>query len=252
MHGQSMYRNLKRDTATDAAVPPAQPAATLVTLRDGSADLEVLLLRRSRELSAFAGAWVFPGGAVEAADGPTDGWHAPQATARNTAVRELAEETGLVVDPAALVPLARWTAPVVMTRRFDTWFFLGVSPGAPVCIDQGEIHEHRWIAPREALERHRTGRIPFFPPTWVTLHHLASFRRCAAALAAAGKRPPYHFAPKVVPRGEDTCFLYGGDQAYEDPGREGPGPRHRLWVRREGWQYECTPDSGGPYAASAM
>ena len=246
-----MNLNLKRDAdIDDADVAPARPAATLVVLRDGAAGLEVLLLRRSRELSAFAGVWVFPGGAVEAADGPADDWPACQTTARHTAVRELSEETGLTVAPEAVVPLSRWIAPLEMPRRFDTWFFLAASPGLPVWIDHGEIHDHCWLAPREALAHHRTGRMPFFPPTWVTLHHLASFARCDAALSAAAHVPAYHFAPKIVHRGKDTCFLYSGDQAYDQLDIDVPGPRHRLWARREGWRYECSPDSGGPYDPS--
>jgi 8-oxo-dGTP pyrophosphatase MutT (NUDIX family) len=234
----------------DAEVPPAVPAATLVLLRDAAAGLEVLLLRRSRQLTAFAGVWVFPGGATEPADGPADDWPACQTTARHTAVRELAEETGLVLGPEALRPLSRWTAPVGMPRRFDTWFFLAVSPEMPVRIDRGEIHDHRWIEPRKALAHHHSGHMPFFPPTWVTLHHLASFDRCDTALSSAARTPSYHFAPKVVPRGAGTCFLYSGDLAYDQLAIDAPGPRHRLWVRRDGWQYECTLDSGGPYGPS--
>ena len=42
-----------------------RPAATVVVLRDNDEQLEVLLLQRSRR--GFAGgAWVFPGGAVDA------------------------------------------------------------------------------------------------------------------------------------------------------------------------------------------
>jgi 8-oxo-dGTP pyrophosphatase MutT (NUDIX family) len=248
-----MNLNLKRDAALDdAAVPPARPAATLALLQDAAAGLEVLLLRRSRALAAFAGVWVFPGGAIEPADGPADDWPACQTTARHTAVRELAEETGLSVAPEDLVTLSRWTAPVEMPRRFDTWFFLAASPGTPVRIDHGEIHDHCWIDPHEALARHGADRLPLFPPTWVTLHYLASFANSDAALSAAARSPAYHFAPKVASRGKDTCFLYSGDQAYQRLDIDAPGPRHRLWVRREGWRYECSPDAGGPYGPSEI
>ena len=91
-----------------------------------------------------------------------------------------------------------------------------------------------------------------FPPTWVTLHHLASFASRDATLSTAVQAPAYHFAPKVVTRGKDTCFLYSGDQAYEKldidtpgpppsavgaPGRVAlrmhPGFRRALWARRK-------------------
>ena len=49
------------------AVP--RPAATVVLLREGRDAPEVLLLRRNRATGFVPGAWVFPGGRVDAADG---------------------------------------------------------------------------------------------------------------------------------------------------------------------------------------
>jgi len=245
---EMMDKHLDGQTAIGAGASsqpaPVRLSATLVLLRDGAAGMEVLLLRRGRQLSTFAGGWVFPGGVLDPADGSTDGWESTPAVARPTAVRELQEETGLDIDPDALVPLSRWTAPVVMPRRFDTWFFLAPAPGDRVRIDQGEIHDHRWVSPREALEDHRAGHISLFPPTWVTLHHLTAFHGGDAAIAAAGATPPYHFAPRVVQQGSDTCFLYGGDEAYEHLRIDQPGARHRLWARKDEWHYEHLPDPG--------
>ena len=51
-----------------AAVEPRAAATTLV-VRDGAAGLEVLMVRRSLEASFMPGAYVFPGGAVDAGDG---------------------------------------------------------------------------------------------------------------------------------------------------------------------------------------
>lgn len=45
-----------------------QDAATVVLLRDGDQGLEVLMGRRNTRTRFSAGAWVFPGGAVDAAD----------------------------------------------------------------------------------------------------------------------------------------------------------------------------------------
>jgi 8-oxo-dGTP pyrophosphatase MutT (NUDIX family) len=242
-----MTHNLKRGPladATDAPAAPVRPSATLVLVRDGAAAMEVLLLRRGRQLKAFAGAWAFPGGATDPIDGPTDGWEAMPAVARHTAVRELREETGLTIQPDALVPLSRWTAPVIMPRRFDTWFFMAAAPAGRVQIDRSEIHDHRWASPRQALQDHQAGHIVLAPPTWVTLHHLTRFGGCDAALAAAGAQAPFHYAPRVVQQGPDSCFLYGGDQAYATLRIDQAGPRHRLWVRRDGWQYERFADDG--------
>lgn len=47
---------------------PARPAATVVLLRGSAAGPQVLLLRRHGRSGFAAGAWVFPGGVVDAAD----------------------------------------------------------------------------------------------------------------------------------------------------------------------------------------
>lgn len=46
----------------------ARPAATLVVVRDGARGIETLLLRRAERGDQNSGAWVFPGGLVDAAD----------------------------------------------------------------------------------------------------------------------------------------------------------------------------------------
>src|ERR1700749_4598486 len=76
-------------------------AATVLVLRGGARRLEVLMVQRTPKARFMGGAWVFPGGAVDAGDGA--GAH------RAAAVREVQEEAGLTLpDPAALVPFARW------------------------------------------------------------------------------------------------------------------------------------------------
>jgi glyoxylase-like metal-dependent hydrolase (beta-lactamase superfamily II)/8-oxo-dGTP pyrophosphatase MutT (NUDIX family) len=62
--------------ATDTVSPPSpsaadrppRAAATLVVVRDGAAGIEVLLSRRAQSGDQFSGAWVFPGGIVDAGD----------------------------------------------------------------------------------------------------------------------------------------------------------------------------------------
>ena len=100
---------------------PMHDAATVVLVRDGAEGLECLMLRKTSG-QAFGGLWVFAGGRVEPGDGSgLDG-------ARAAAVREALEETGLVVDPADLVPISHWTPPVEAPRRYATWFFLAALP----------------------------------------------------------------------------------------------------------------------------
>ena len=51
---------------------PPLDAASVVMLRDGARGLEVLLLRRHANSSVLGGAYVFPGGKVDAADASAD------------------------------------------------------------------------------------------------------------------------------------------------------------------------------------
>ncbi len=101
-----------------------RPAATLVLLREGETGPEILLLRRNPTTRFAPGAYVFPGGAVDAGDGNEallrrwDGLSVQAAQVRlrtetgeeptaiayyAAAVREAFEETGLLVGgPAGL------------------------------------------------------------------------------------------------------------------------------------------------------
>ena len=54
--------------APAASAVPAQPSSTVVLLRDGRAGLEVLLLQRHVNTEFLGGAYVFPGGRLDAAD----------------------------------------------------------------------------------------------------------------------------------------------------------------------------------------
>lgn len=65
-------------SGAEAAAVPIRPATTTLVLRDGFAGMEVLMVRRSPHASFMPGAYVFPGGAVDADDGsaPTDESHA--------------------------------------------------------------------------------------------------------------------------------------------------------------------------------
>ena len=51
---------------------PPRDSASVVMLRDGAAGLEVLLLRRHADSNVLGGAYVFPGGKVDAADGSVE------------------------------------------------------------------------------------------------------------------------------------------------------------------------------------
>jgi len=57
------------EPSTPASSDPPRRAATIVVVRDGARGLEVLLSRRAERGDHNSGAWVFPGGLLDAADG---------------------------------------------------------------------------------------------------------------------------------------------------------------------------------------
>jgi 8-oxo-dGTP pyrophosphatase MutT (NUDIX family) len=215
----------------------AHPAATVVLLRDRGGGCEVLLVRRSARLSFHGGAWVFPGGRLDAADYSASAGDTVTA-ARCAVVREAREEAGLMLRPEALVLVSRWITPAPLPKRFDTWFFAGLGGDAPVEVDGAEIHDHRWTAPGDALAAQRAGEIELPPPTFVTITRLAGQRRAADALEAFARGPVETFEPRLYPIEGGAVSLYAGDAAYADGELERAGARHRLWMVEDGWRYE--------------
>jgi 8-oxo-dGTP pyrophosphatase MutT (NUDIX family) len=214
---------------------PVEDAATVVLVRDTDAGLECLMLRKTQG-QAFGGLWVFPGGRVEAADGVgLDG-------ARVAAVREAAEETGLVLDPDSLVPFAHWNPPVQAPRRYATWFFLAPLPegAADVVVDGGEIGDHVWTTPAAAIERHRTGEVELLPPTWVSLRRVVDLRDVAAAVADVAAGRVDHFSTRVADADGVLVTMWEPDAGYESGDLAARGARHRLVMDPAGWRYERT------------
>ena len=210
------------------------PAATVVLLRaaPGGVGVETLMLRKNAGQS-FGGMWVFPGGRLEPDD---DG---PAAAA----VREAQEETGLDLARDDLVPFAHWVPPEGAPKRFATWFFLAALPpgAADVVVDGGEIGDHVWTSPADALERHAAGEVELAPPTWVTLHSLAEAVSPEDALARARREEIAYFSTRIRGHGEALLAVWAPDAAYEGGDVDAAGPRHRLVMATHGgWTYERT------------
>lgn len=216
---------------------PAEPAATVVVVRDGPDGLETLMLRRAGR-GAFAGLWVFPGGRVEDGDRRDD----DLATARAAAVREAREEADLVLGEDALVPFSFWVPPVESPRRFATWFFVAAAPvgvDGDVEVDGAEIHDHVWIRPADALARRDAGEIGLVPPTWVTLWTLRRHASTASVLGAAQADAPERFATRMLVGDEGQVAAWDPDEAYTSGDLLAAGARHRL-VMGPTWSYERT------------
>lgn len=235
------------ETVSDAS--ELIPAATVILIRDGSDGVETLMLHRNSKI-AFGGMWVFPGGRIDAGDADPAAPGDELAAARRAACREALEEAALVVDAGALVPFSHWIPPANPSfaranRRFATWFFLAPAPdGAAVVVDGGEIHDHRWLRPADAIARRDAGEIELAPPTWVTLWRLAGASSIADAVAMARAAEPERFETRMAIVDGALFALWHGDAGYESGDPAAEGDRHRLLMLPDGWRYERSGTSG--------
>lgn len=175
-----------------SSVPAPRPAATLVVVRDGAQGIEVLLLLRAERGDHNSGAWVFPGGLVDAADRDAHGLcHGCDDAAASVrlgvaaggldfhiaAIRECFEECGLLfaVDSAGAPPEA---PAVVALHDWRGRLHRGeVSPGEfarlhGLRLDAGRLaYLSHWLTPLARMKRFDTR---FFiaeaPPGQVALH----------------------------------------------------------------------------------
>lgn len=171
------------DVVDDPAHTPVEPrpASTVVLLRDAGGGVEVLLLRRHRRSGFAAGAWVFPGGVVDARDrdaalvdrlaGPTPGEWARRLGMVDAgealgyvaaAIREAFEETGiLLADPDGVSPPPADAAHALEVARRallnDVVSLRDVVVGNGVRLAGGElIYIAHWITPLPEPRRYDT------------------------------------------------------------------------------------------------
>jgi 8-oxo-dGTP pyrophosphatase MutT (NUDIX family) len=195
---------------SEGPVTTPRQAATVIVLRGGAQALEVLLVQRNPEARFMGGAWVFPGGAVDAGEGDGEAAH------RAAAVRELAEEAAIEgVDPGALVRFSQWITPPQVKVRFDTHFFLAPAPeDAQPRVDGAECVAFGWYTPDAALAAHRAGELLLVFPTIKHLEQLSAFASAAELLDYAGERTVRPVQPRVIGSGEQVRIVLPDDPGY--------------------------------------
>ena len=201
---------LPGQSPAEGATPPRQ-AASVILMRGDERSLEVLLVKRTEKARFMGGVWVFPGGAVDEADGPD-----PH---RATAVRELAEEASVrLPDPATLIEYSRWITPEAVKVRFDTRFFLAELPSGEVpAVDGEECVDLGWFTPQGALRAFEREEIVLVFPTIKHLEQLSNFGSVAELLSYACGREVLPVQPRVVLEGEVARVLLPGEPGYERP-----------------------------------
>ena len=240
---------------------PPRDAATVLMLREGSSGLEVLLLKRHTDSKDLGGAFVFPGGKRDEADASPSalaslGRHiselhaqlgepdiAPEHAASLfvAALREVQEECSLQLLCADLRPWSRWITPrmpSMMSKRFDTRFFLARAPALQTAVqDNHETTEVLWTTPKQALLQYWSGEILLAPPQIMSLSHLSIFTSVDHALADAALRTPPVIQPEPFDVEGMRVICYPGDPRHSVQQRAFPGPT-RLHFRNKRFEPE--------------
>jgi 8-oxo-dGTP pyrophosphatase MutT (NUDIX family) len=212
----------------------AIPASTVALLRDVEGGVEVCMLRRPGRSSFAAGAFVFPGGAVDEADGSGDAAYtaagvrevleevgiliggaaagsgdinlddrissARSALLAGGKLHATLEEHGLTITPDALVYIGHFITPPSEGRRYDTRFFaLAASLDQDVRVHAAEAVEGGWHRPEEMLELTFPA---IMPPTRMMCHEFARLGSVAAILATLGAHPieVTEITPEIISR----------------------------------------------------
>ena len=185
-----------------------RPAATIILARRAETGVEVLVLTRTPRARFLPGFAVFPGGVLEPGDEAlaTALFGDETEAARACALRELYEETGIVLTPdgarasrpdrpfdevglpgprrEALREIARWIAPEFLETRFDARFFAAEAPaGLDPVPDGREIASAAWERPSAVLDAADRGITQLMWPTLVTLRALDGCRDVGEVLA---------------------------------------------------------------------
>lgn len=154
--------------------PHPRPAVSVIPVRSRGGVLEVFVQHRALTMDFVPGAVVFPGGRVDPVDATTADRQGIS-VARACAVREVAEEAGAVIDPAALIPWDRWVTPIRYPKRFDVEFFLLPVTGGDEFVHQtAEATRSEWLPVATLVRATEEGRVTLVPPTRTIVDELSA------------------------------------------------------------------------------
>lgn len=197
-----------------------RPAVSVIPVRDGAAGLEVFVQHRVSTMDFAPGAVVFPGGRIDPVDAQNPApvseadlvellsvWGSstyvrqsddPRLAVRTvlaTGLREMAEETGVRLDPVELLPWDDWTTPPGFPKRFQVHFMVAhlpaTDPRSPMNTTT-EALESEWLTVREVLDRGNGGDLQVMTPTRVILQELADLGSAQAVMNAHPQVTPVH------------------------------------------------------------
>ena len=142
---------------------------------------------RRPDRGVFGGVWVFPGGTLDPGD-HAEADLSMDSGFRRAAVRELAEEVGIILDVEALTFVSRWVTPSVFPKRYDTRFYVApIVESVTLTLATEELEEAAFISPAAALGAHQAQQWPMVLPTLAHVRWLARFGTIDEVIEATNK-----------------------------------------------------------------
>ncbi len=193
---------------SDGGVKP-HPAATVTLVRDAPGGLEVLLLERSQSLKFMPGAFVFPGGAVDAGDG------APELESLCIGMEDAAASRILGVERGGL---AYWVAAI--REAFEEAGILLAYDGQGRVVELNGTAGERFQKHRQVLDGGR--------------HSAFGDVLRAEGLRLAADRMQYFghwITPVTAPRRYDTRFFLAAAPAAQEASCDRTETVSHVWLR---------------------
>jgi glyoxylase-like metal-dependent hydrolase (beta-lactamase superfamily II)/8-oxo-dGTP pyrophosphatase MutT (NUDIX family) len=184
-----------------------RPAATLILVRDADAGLEVLMARRTQLAEFAGGAYVFPGGAVDAAD------HSAELAALCTGLDDAAASKRLGIERGGL---GYWIAAI--REAFEEAGLLLAHGNDGNLIRIAAQEQDAFDAARRAIAAGE-----------VSLHAFAQARALRLATDSV-----HYFSHWITtagrPRRYDTRFFLAEAPAHQQPSHDGSELVHHVWI----------------------
>jgi len=128
---------------------------------------------------------------------------------------EVVRELGVRLRLDALAVFARWITPVMMPKRFDTWFYAVRAPADQVAACDGrETVDAEWIEPAEVLRLADVGERTVIFPTRMNVQLLAEASSAEDCVTRARARTLVTVLPKVEVRDGARYLVLPSDAGY--------------------------------------
>ena len=110
---------------------------------------------------------------------------------------------------------AHWTTPEMLSKRFDTHFYLAAAPSDHLAIHDGhESVDSVWISPNDAIKGNANGTYTIIFPTRVNVEMLGESSNVTDAMRAAKDRNIVSILPWSEHRDDGTYICIPEDAGY--------------------------------------